>query len=156
MYLLVLKCPGLKVDFPSPDLKYIHLWANKEEKKKQRAARRSGNQRSTRAPLGRSQVGALSGREPRGPSGGEGVGRPRAALAGKEQGSRYPQRISRPKARFCRARPPVWVGWALGCAKVGSAGETGSCGSLPPTACAPCIAQPWACCDFWASTPGTR
>lgn len=112
MYLLVLKCPGLKVDFPSPDLKYIHLWANKEEKKKQRAARRSGNQRSTRAPLGRSRVGALSGREPRGPSGGEGVGRPRAALAGKEQGSRYPQRISRPKARFCRARPPVWVGWA--------------------------------------------
>lgn len=156
MYLLVLKCPGLKIGFPSPDLKYIHLWANKEEKKKQRSARRSGSQRSTRAPLGRSRVGAVSGREPQGPSGGEGVGRPRTALAGKQQGSRYPQRISRPKARFCRAHPPVWVAWAPGCGKVGFAGETGSCDSLPPTACAPCTAQPWACCDFWASTPGTR
>ncbi|XDA77313.1 hypothetical protein R6Z07F_007447 [Ovis aries] len=99
-------------------LKYIHLWANKEEKKKQRSARRSGSQRSTRAPLGRSRVGAVSGREPQGPSGGEGVGRPRTALAGKQQGSRYPQRISRPKARFCRAHPPVWVAWAPGCGKM--------------------------------------
>lgn len=67
MYLLVLKCPGLKVDFPSPDLKYIHLRANKEEKKKRSAARRSRSQRSTRVPLGRSRVGAFREETPEGP-----------------------------------------------------------------------------------------
>ena len=85
LYLLVLKCPGLRADFPSPDLRQIHLRANKEKTEKPRGG--PPGEAGTRGALGLPEPPAPGqepgwlppGHSPAGPAGtraSEGPGRP--------------------------------------------------------------------------------